>query len=162
MARLYRIFYLALLVLVVSVESAAQTGELARLSEVAILIETLSRDAKELGLNRDDIKNHVFVLMRSKLPRLIVNESADPYVYIRATLHIGKSKSGTKLNFYGAIQLHVKRRVSISKTGKSMFSDVWESIYIITGQMSDTNAQTRHFLDLLVTKFAAEWYRDNP
>ena len=50
MARLYTILVFALLVLVVPVESAGQNGQLARLSEVHIVVERLSQDAKELGL----------------------------------------------------------------------------------------------------------------
>ena len=72
MARLYPMLLFALLVLMVPVESAGQYGQLAKLSEVGISVESLTRASKELGLTKEDIKNHVFVFLRSKLPRLEV------------------------------------------------------------------------------------------
>ncbi len=53
MTRLYPMLLFALLVLVVPVESAGQDGQLARLIEVKIVVEDLSSDAKELGVNKD-------------------------------------------------------------------------------------------------------------
>ena len=88
MARLYTMLLFALLVLVMPVESAGQNGQLARLSEVDILVEQIRSEGKELGLNRDDIKNHVFVFLRSKLPGLAVKENVLPYIYIN--VNVGK------------------------------------------------------------------------
>ncbi len=53
MARLYTMLYLTLVVLMMPVESAGQDGQLARLIEVKIVVEDLSSDAKELGVNKD-------------------------------------------------------------------------------------------------------------
>jgi len=87
MSRLYLMLFFALLVLVVPVESAGQNGQLARLSEVHIVVERLSQDAKELGFNRDEIRNYVFVNLGRKLPRLVVNESAVPFIDIVANIN---------------------------------------------------------------------------
>jgi len=61
MARFYTMLLFALLVLVMPVESAGQNGEIAKLSEVQIVVNNLSQESKELGLNMGEIKNHVFV-----------------------------------------------------------------------------------------------------
>ncbi len=100
--------------------------------------------------------------MPSKLPRLIINESSDSFVYIRITLFIGQSVKGKKLDYFGSVKLKVKRRVSILKTGKTTLADIWDYSYIITGPMSNANTHSRDILDQLVTRFAADWYRDNP
>ena len=60
MARLYLMLSYVLFMLAVPVESSGQNGQLAKLSEVHIVVERLSQDAKELGFNRDEIRNYKF------------------------------------------------------------------------------------------------------
>ncbi len=91
MTRLYPRLLFALLALVVPVESAAQNGQLAKLSEIQILVEGLDQSQKRLRLNADEIITHVLVLLRSKLPRLVVKDSTDPYVYIN--VNVGEDHS---------------------------------------------------------------------
>ncbi len=90
MARLYPMLLFALLVLMVPVESAGQDGQLAKLSEVQIVVEDLRQGEKELGLREDDIKNYVFVFLRSKLPRLAVKDSVQPSVLIVINMTKGR------------------------------------------------------------------------
>ena len=99
MARLYPMLLFALLVLVVPVESAAQTGELAKLSKVKIVVEKLTQDSKELGLNEDDIIYQVFVYLRSKLSRLKVSKSADSTVYVNANILKSHLESGEVIGY---------------------------------------------------------------
>ena len=156
MARLYPMLLFALLVLVVPVESEGQNGELAKLSEVKILVESLLSAEKELGITRGDIKNQVFVFLRGKLPRLRVSKSASPYVYIRVTM------SNDKTGYFGAVQLMLSRVVSNKLTGDDIRAYVWESIYIVSSGLGNAPDHVRRILERLLTKFAADWYRDNP
>ncbi len=132
MARLYTMPSFALLVLVVPVESVAY-GELAKLKEVAISVEVLGKVEKELGLSKEDIKNHVFVFLRSKLPRLKVSEINDPNVYISVTLGYtmaGENKDG----YHGAVKVDVHRGVTIIKNKQYTLSPVWSNYVILSGQ----------------------------
>ena len=86
MIRLYLPFFLALLFLVVPNESAGQYGNLTDLSEVMIHVEKLGSAAKKLGLDEMEIENHVLVLLRSKLPHLLVKDFIAPTVYIHVNV----------------------------------------------------------------------------
>ncbi|MEE8076888.1 MAG: hypothetical protein V3T60_14830 [Candidatus Binatia bacterium] len=162
MARLYPMLLFALLVLMVPVESAGY-AELAKLNEVSIIVQTFDRDAKELlTLNEDDIKNQVFVFFRSKLPNLKVKESSQSSVYIAA--NIGKIPAhGGTAGYYGEVLLKVSRPVIIKKTGTLTYkAAVWSRSAILMGTSGGATANVRVFLDQLLTKFAADWYRVNP
>jgi len=80
--RLYIPFFLALFFLVVPKESAGQDGDLTNVSEVSIVVGKLDSPSKTLGLDEMAIKNHVFVLLQSKLPRLLVKDYADSRIHI--------------------------------------------------------------------------------
>ncbi len=162
MARLYPMLFFALLVLVVPVESAGQYGDLAKLSEVKILVEGLGSDAKELGVNEDNIKNHVFVFLRSMLPRLKVSESAVPYLYLNLNILYSETVGGKKTGYFGSIRIEIFRSVTINKTGSRIFSIVWRENMILNGPKDGAAIAVRDSLDTLLTKFAAAWYRDNP
>jgi len=160
MARLYLMLLFALLVLIVAGKSAGQYGELAKLSEVRIVVEDLESEEKELGLKEDDIKNHVFVFLRSKLPRLAVKESS-PYVYIRVTMRFSRQE-GRKIGYFGAVQVMITRQVYIQKNSQATWATVWERLFIINGPLKEAVPAVRDTLDVLLTQFAADWYKDNP
>ena len=160
MARLYLMLYLALLVLVVPVDSAGQNGQLARLSEVHIVVERLSQDAIELGFNRDEIRNYVFVNLGRKLPRLVVNESAVPFIDIVANIN----KVGGEIisGYFGEVQIQVYRRVIVIESGSATIAPVWTNSFVLTSPPDRAAASVREALVRQLTRFAADWYRDNP
>jgi len=160
MARLYLMLLFALLVLVVPVESVAQYGYLAKLSEVKIVVEYLGSEEKKLGLKKDEIENYVLVFLRSKLPRLVIKEAL-PFVYIRVTMRFSRQR-GIKVGYFGAVQVIITRPVYIQKTGQDVKADVYEKLTVINGPLKSAVSEVRETLDELLTKFAADWYRDNP
>ena len=163
MARLYTTLFFVLLVLMVPVESAAATGDLAKLSEIRIVIEHMGSNEKELGLNENDIKNHVFVFLRSKLPTLKVTESVVvPYVYINLNIAKYRTGSGAILGYVGSVRVHIERQVTIDKIGKLTAAPVWINSTLVSGLQDKAVAHVRESLDDLLTAFAADWYRDNP
>ncbi len=165
MARLYPMLLFALLVLMLPVESAAQSGQLAKLSEVQLFLTFDGGDEKELALTEKDLKNHVFVLLRSKLPRLAVKESTKSSIRISTDLSIGTGGEGKiKLFYYGHVSLTLSRPVIYEETGKSGYGIAYQATHSLTGPFRREVASThvREVLDRLLTLFAADWYRDNP
>ena len=160
MARFYTMLLFALLVLVVPGGSAG-FYELGKLSEVRIYVEKLGSSERELGLNRDEIKNHVIELLQNKLPRLVVKESADTIVYIVITLDFMKS-GGDKSGYFGGIQLQVFRRVTVNKTGKFAMAALLTRSSTLYGLTKEEAPPVRRLLDKLLTTFAVDWVKDNP
>jgi len=162
MVRLYPMLYFALLALVVPVVSAGQDGQLAKLSEVKIVVGDIRQEEKELGLNKDDIKNYVFVFLRSKLPQLTVKETVQPHIFISVNLK-KRYIDGRFIGFHGGIHVDIVRPVKIIKTGGIMFATLWHKGGTLIGPADDGVGTTvRRFLDQLLTNFAADWNKDNP
>ena len=163
MARLYPMLLFALLVLVVPVESEGQfAGNLAKLTEVAIIIEDLNSEAKQLGLSKDNTRNHVLLFLRTKLPRLKVKDKTTAFIYVNIILNFLKTTRSEKSGFYGTVIVHVARHATISKTKMKVFATVWESAGTLSGPTRNANRKFKKVLDLSLTKFTANWYRDNP
>jgi len=164
MARLYPVAFFAFLVLVVPVESEVQDIYLAKtlnkLEEVKIVVEIYD-DAKELGLNEEDIKNHVFVFLRSKIPSLKVKDSVTPFLRIWSTLIFINIK-GRKIGYHGDVKVEVLRLAVVSKSQRPALLIVWSDSILFTGPRGDASTDIKKSLDRLLTKFAADWYRDNP
>jgi len=162
MVRLYLSVVFALFILVMPKESAGQYGGLAGLTEVKIEVEELSYDAKELGLTEAQLKDHILVFVQSKLPRLAVAKSINPFIVASINLAYTKTVSGERIGFHGSIDLKIYRTVVVLKTAKTVLAPVWTRSFSLSGRPSSARSQVREILDDLLTKFAADWYRDNP
>ncbi len=161
MIRLYLPFFLALLFLVVPNESAGQYGNLTDLSEVMIHVEKLGSAAKKLGLDEMEIENHVLVLLRSKLPHLLVKDFIAPTVYIHVNVAETKAE-GEVIGYYGSVSVGVIRNVTIIKTGKFRPAYLYYSTIGLTGRPSHTSEGVRDILVDILTHLAAVSYKDNP
>jgi hypothetical protein len=161
----------ALLVLVVLVESAV-SGVLTKFREVNIevaihkqarlfgldedSIKNHHKQARLFGLDEDSIKNHVLVWLRSKVPRLVVNESAVPHIQTQFNLNeIGGL-------VFGSVGIEIVRQVTIKENDEDALACVWRTGFIIHSSLDSTRARALEFLDRSLTQFAADWYRDNP
>jgi len=162
MVRLYLPFFLALLFLVVPKESAAQYGNFAEMSEVSILVEIRGTETEKLLFDAPVIKNQALVLLRSKLPRLLVKDSADSVVSV--SVYAGKTKTvgGRTIGHFGYLSVGVSRKVRIIKSGTITHGYLWYNTMAIIGPTSDVMENVRPALDRFITDFAAAWYRDNP
>jgi len=161
MVRLYLPLFLALFILGVPEESPAQNGNFTDLSEVTIVVEKLDSESKNLGLDETAIKNHVLVLLRTKLPRLLVEDSALSRVHIN--VDVGDIRTGSEvLAYYGSVSMGVARMVTIMETRKVTLAFLYNSTIRLTGPPSRTSENVRGVLDQLLTGFAAAWYQDNP
>jgi len=153
MARLYIMFFFALLVLVVPEKSAGQDGELTKLTEVRIIVGNIN-DSKKLGVNEEDIENYVFVFLRSKLPRLKVQSEALSSLDITVSLSY-IDMSGRKLGYFGYVFLRTIREVTIIETKKNTDAAVKGSVLSLSGPLGNANSHVKEILDSLLTKFAA-------
>ena len=110
--RLVVIFSAALIVLASQPDLGAQSGKLASLNRVGINVEELGREERKLGLATDDIKAHVMDQLRSKIPRLVIEESASEFIYIVILLGTTEGNVGGNPSFAGSVLAEVYRRVS--------------------------------------------------
>ncbi len=107
------------------------------------------------------IKKHVLVLLRTKLPRLLVEDSALSRVHI--TVDVGEIRKGSEvLAYYGSVSIGVTRMVTIIETGEVTPASLYNSTIRLTGPPSHTSENVRGVLNQLLTGFAAAWYQDNP
>jgi len=142
-------------------ESLGQNGELVKLEEVRIVVAHISKVEKKLGLTKEDLKNHIFVFLRSKLPRLKVREYAESYIWIGVTpdyITQGASKTGV----YGLVDVRVYSAVTIKTSKRNASVAIWVATNTFIGPLGDISTQVKEWLDRHLTKFAADWYRDNP
>ncbi len=162
MNRLYLPFLLALFFFAVPKESVAQYGNFTDLSEVTIVVATLESAAKELGLDETEIEDHFLDLLRSKLPGLLVQDSADSSVWVLVNIARSTAYQGYPLGYFGSVSVGVRRRVIIMNTGKVTSGYLWYETHSITGATSNLNEHVRSVLDGLLTSFATAWDQDNP
>jgi len=161
MIRLYLSVFSALFILVVPKESVGQYGNFTDLSGVTIQVGKLGSVTKKLGIDETAIKNHALVLLRSKLPRLLVKDSADSTVYIH--VDVGEVTTGREaIGYYGFVTVSVSRVVTIMKTGKVTEADLFSGTQRLRGPLSHTSDGVRGVIDNLLTSFAAAWSKDNP
>ena len=86
MCRLLLINFIFLLFLAGPGKAAGQSTELAQLQGVTLVVEDLDRKEKMLGLNEEWLKDHTLALLRSKVPRLMVDQpSAEGSLLVDAT-----------------------------------------------------------------------------
>ncbi len=118
-------------------------------------------------LSKEAIKNHVYVWLKGKLPKLRVERftgvyrgtcSADnPTLYANVNIDTSETKRG-KMGYYGNVKIVVKRRTTW-ESGKVGLGIAYSAGTILTGPMGDARAHVNEGLDLLLTDFAAEYYK---
>ena len=161
MIRLGVLFSAALFLLVVAEESASQMGRLAGLQEVRIVVENLGPNQKKTGLNRGDLTIHSLSLLKDKLPSLVINGTAESFLYINARLALTQGEEN-KNAYYGAVWVGVYRNVILKKTGLPISAMVWYRARGVTGTLDGANAHIQQTLERVLIQFAIEWSRDNP
>jgi hypothetical protein len=150
-----------LLFVAVAEESAGQTGRLARLQRVRIVVEDVGGPGKKSGVTRDFLVNRTLSLLRSKTPRLIVGQGTDSFLWINTRLALTNTGNGETV-YYGAVWVGAYRPVIIKKTGQSVTGMIWYRARSITGPLNGAVSQVEDSLEKILTQFAAEWEKDNP
>jgi len=162
MCRLLLINFIFLLFLSGTGKAAGQSTELAQLQGVTLVVEDLDRRERMLGLNEDWLKNYTLVLLRQKVPGLMVNQpSAEGSLLVDVTFGMIETE-GKTIRYYGVLEVEAFRLVAIKKTVQIVWAPVWDGQYILTGQPQKATAQVKETLDLIITDFATKWNHDNP
>jgi len=102
--------------------------------------------------------------LRSKLPLLVVKESARSAIYVTPDISFlkkggGKERWLLRRSFNTSLSLH-NHRGNQQPTEAS----VWMGMAKFANNLKYGNAtnDVMNYLDRLLTIFAADWYRDNP
>ena len=161
MVRLTLLFFLALLILTVPDGSAGEKGDLTQLREIRIVVEDSNSHMREMGLTEESIKKQVLGLLLGKLPRVAINDSAKPFVYVNVNVLYGTMGNRRKY-YFGNVNVQVKEPVIRINTGKEISASVWGISHVLTGPPSSAPDHVHNSLETIVNSLAADWYQDNP
>jgi hypothetical protein len=158
--RLRTLVLVTLSVLVGAKGAAGQTGRLGGLDEIRVVVESLGESEDKTGLNRGNMTIHTLALLKDKVPRLIINGTAESFIYINTRL-ANPAESGSN-DYYGAVWIGVYRPVIIKKTGLPISAMVWYRARGVTGTVAGANTHIQQTLERILTQFATDWLKDNP
>ncbi len=160
--RFSAIGFVVLFALVVPVRLRAEDSLLRKtlgdLRQVKIIVEGLG--LKGLGLNEEDLKDHLAVLLRDKLPKLRITESSGEFVYLNVNLD--EMGAGGHESFYGNLSLDVHRFATMLATGQVDLVTVWRKESISSGPVKLAPAAVRQAMESLTARLATDWLQANP
>jgi len=152
-------------------ESATgQTFDLTKLKSVCVRTKFYSTKSNEkTGLNEEAIGNHVYVLLKAKLPRLKVARYAGKdtglcstgdasILWVYVNIDIGHLKGGEVGGYYGAVEISVWRP-TLWESGNSGVGIAYENSRIMLGPLNHAKQAVNDSLDALIIDFAAEYYK---
>lgn len=137
-------------------------GDLQKLSRVMLEIILEGSGVAAEGLTPEELRDHVTVLLRAKLPRLALTEFGQIRGAAGLAVAVIVQKLPTGRGYYGSIEISLFRAATIEATGKIGVPSVWHQLHLLTGEPMRERALIRETLDQAVTTFAADWYRGNP
>ena len=161
MVRLTLLFFLALLILTVPEGSAGEKGDLTQLREIRIVVEDSNSHMREMGLTEEAIKKQVLGLLLGKLPRVAINDSAKPFVYVNVNVLYGTMGNRRKY-YFGNVNVQVKQPVIKKNNGEEISASVWGISHVLTGPPTSAPDHVRSSLVTIISSLAADWYQDNP
>ncbi len=146
--------------------AAGMVYDLTKLKSVCVFVDALDPDIeRHLGLREEAIRNHVYVWLKGKLPRLRVErytgthtETCGPEgLRVSVALHVGEM-GGRKVDYYGWLAIQLIRKTQW-ETGKVYVGLAYDKGMTITGPLKSRSANHVYdSLDDLLTDFAAEYY----
>lgn len=158
------LFLLLAFMFMFPVQSSAQTFKLqnlAALRAVHVVVEDIGQDGKDLGITEEDLKAHLIVLLRNKVPKLSVKASAWEYIYLNVTLNFSEVGE-RKVGFHGNVELEVVRPGTIEGIRGTTLLEVWKRGMLIGGPLNSVSMMVRENVERLVTLLAADWLQANP
>jgi hypothetical protein len=131
-------------------------GELRR---VGIVVEGLGPQGKELGLSEEELKEHLIILLRKKLPDVDIIDSSADYVRLKVALDIQKTIWGSNAGFVGSVSLAVDH----SAGGNSTSTELWKKGFVMSGSLHEIIwNRIGEIVNRLTTLLAADWLNANP
>ena len=148
--------------------AVGQVYDLTKLKSVCVQGAGPSDVLQVLGVSMEATKNHVYVLLKGKLPRLW----AEPYIgrdegpcAVTAPMlsfvldvGIGKTVSGMKTGYYGMVLLALIRP-TVWESGQAGRGIAYYNSILLTGPISEGKQRVIIVLEELLTDFAAEYYK---
>lgn len=126
------IYFLPMLLLVILPDkSEEQTGRLARLERIRIVVEEIGAPGEKSGVAREFLVKETLHLLRNKAPRLLVSQGTDSFLWINSRLALTNMGNGETV-YYGAVWVEAYRAVTINKTGQSVTGMIWDRARNIT------------------------------
>ncbi len=136
---------------------------LGTLGQVSIIVEGLSPEDKELGLNENELKEQVVVLLRNKVPGLNIVQSSVDAVHLKVALDFERNFLGQKSGFFGSISLAVHHAAAISGSGNHQSTEVWKKGFVMSGSLEEiVPNRVGSVVNRLTTLLAADWLEANP
>jgi len=128
------------------------------ISAFCLTVETLTPDARQVGINEEVVKSQVAAHFKAYLAHIPLVEKDAPSLYIRIVLH---KRKGEDLH-YGLISLNVDRPVVILSPGGNFpsLSQVWEKTVVFSGR--DPLLGTFEILSKLLTLLIEDFKKANP
>ena len=110
------------------------------------------------GIDKDSfeksIKDLALVILKSKLPKIEINDSSSYTLYVSVGATSGKSI------FISGANVKLIRLVHIDK--EQIFAPVYTKSYIYSNALSEFEVDTREVIEKLLTGFIADFYRGRP
>ena len=150
------IFALVQIALVTSFTSAAELDDLQALRCVATTVKIDEEPHARRAITDRELSDSLIVAVRSKLPRLSIDQSCPNLLLAFAT--VGESSSGPSLAV-GLVQLQLYRQATLSEVGRSASVGVWNLMHHSWGPAPGAKRRVMEGLEELVTRFAADYYR---
>jgi len=143
--------------------------DLSKLKSICVLAEDLPTTSKRyFNLSPKEIKNHVYVWLKAKLPRLQIEISTGaekgacslhaPDLWVNVTLGIAKTVGGDIMGFYGDISLKITRSARW-ESGKVSKGIAYNKNFILFGPTRSARENVFQTIDDILTDFAAEYYK---
>lgn len=110
------------------------------------------------GIDKDSfeksIKDLALVILKSKLPKIEINDSSSYTLYVTVGATSGKSI------FISGVNVQLLRLVHIDK--EQIFAPVYTNSYVYSNALSEFEVDTREVIEKLLTGFIADFYRGRP
>jgi hypothetical protein len=144
-----------------SADSEALTFDLTRLEQLCVAVDPLPSSAtNDLGLRAEAVLNYVYVTLKAKLPRLLIerlDQCGVSTLWITVRLYAGGTVGGRRTDYYGGVDLHVVRP-TLWLSGKAGLGIAYFAGFTMTGPMDTTRRNLEEALEQLLTNLAAEYY----
>jgi len=130
------------------------------LSCVRLVVEDLDEDAAHYGITQDGLKTALLVALRSKLPRLKIDDatSCRPSIYVNVSF-IETHSNGRVTGWAAVVRLQLLQLVNVLENGAQTSAPVWQDLGTLgVGPPESAKSWVLGTLDDLITKFAAAYY----
>jgi hypothetical protein len=139
---------------------SAQAKPLKDLEQLGIVIESLGKPEKDVGLSVQSLESQVLAALKRDLPNLKVENSMGSYVSVRITsieLEFGFAVFVSVELYRPAKILRDKDKSEITHT----LASVWDKGTILTGPQSSMVSRVHEALSKEITELAADYHRQN-